>query len=99
MTMRAYRVDCPYHYRPVPIRAAFVPCHQDVRFCVLRLRKIRPTPCAYDYQDDGDAGITHFVATSRQRRIMQIPIAMRSILATAMRPAVFSLEAYPTPAH
>ena len=99
MSTRAHHVDCPDRHRPAPIRAAFVPCHRDVRFCVLRPRKSRPTPCTYDYRDDGVAGITDFVATSRQRQIIQTPIAMRSTLTPTQHLAVSSLEAYPTPAH
>ena len=99
MSTRAHRIDCIFHYQPAPIRAAFVPCHPDVRFCASRSRRVRPTLCTGDYRDDGVTGITDSVATSCQRRMIQIPIAMRSTLTPTQHPAVSSLEAYPTPAH
>ena len=99
MTMRAYSVDYPYRYRPAPIRAAFVPCHRDVHFCVRCGREIWPVRYAADSLRDGFAWITDLIDTSGHRATIQIPIAMWSTLTTVKHPAVSSLGAYPTPAH
>jgi hypothetical protein len=88
-----------YRYRPVPIRAAFVPTHHNVHFCV---RGAPVMPCmwaATNLLSDGIARITNDIDASCPPAPIQIPIALRIILTTAPHPAVSSLEAYPTPAH
>ena len=99
MSTGAHRVYRPYRYRPVPIRAAFVPCHRNVYFCVRGAQVIPSMRPATDPLSDGLARITNVIDAACPSAPIQIPIALRIILTTAEHPAVSSLEAYPTPAH
>ena len=99
MTMRTAPADAPDRYRPMPIRAAFVPCHRNL---YLRMRGAQLIPSmqpATDHLTNGIARITNVIDAACPLAPIQIPIALRIILTTAQHPAVSSLEAYPTPAH
>ena len=99
MSTRAPRADSPHRHRPVTIRAAFVPCHDDMRFCLRCGQAIWTVRPATDHLNDVIARMAGLIATSGPRATIQIPIAMLSSLTTLQRPAVSSLEASPTPAH
>ena len=99
MSMCAYSVYHPYRYRPAPIRAAFVLCRRNVRFCVKCRHQIWCDRAVTNYLSDGVIRMTDLIDTSGQRGAIQIPIAMWSTLTPTQHPAVSSLEAYPTPTH
>jgi len=99
MSTGAQRICRPYRYRPVPIRAAFVPCRRDERFCVRCRHQIWRDRATTDYLSDGVIRMTDLIDSSGQRAAIQIPIARRSTPTPTLHPAVSSLEAYPTPAH
>ena len=99
MSMRTARADSPHRYRPMPIRAAFGPCHRNVRFCLRYGRAIALVRPATHHPSYITVRITGLIVTSCQRATIQIPIALRSSLTTPQHPAVSSLEASPTPAH
>ena len=99
MSMCAYVVYRPSRYRPAPIRAAFVPCHCSVRFCLQCRRGIWPFRPATEPLGNGIAWTTDLIHTSCHQAAIQIPIAIWSTLTPAQHPAVSSLGAYPTPAH
>ena len=101
MTVRTShsRNRASYHYRQMPIRAAFVPFHRNVDFCVRGAQIIASIRPATDHLSDGIARITDVIDASCPPASIQIPIALRIILTTAQHPAVSSLEACPTPAH
>jgi hypothetical protein len=99
MSTRAHRICCPYRYRPAPIRAAFALSHHELHFCARCRHQIWRNRASIDSFNDGIIWMTDLIVTSCQRRIIQIPIAMRSTLTPTQHPAVSSLEASPTPAH
>lgn len=99
MSTRAHHAYRPYHHRPVLIRAVFVLCRRDERFCVrFRHRSWCDRP-ATNMLSNGVIRMTDLVDSSYQRGTIQIPIAMWSTLTPTQHPAVSSLGAYPTPAH
>jgi len=98
MSKCAYCVYRPYRCRPAPIRAAYVPCRCNVRFCLQGRREIWPFRPATDLLGNGIAWTTGLIVNSCHRATIQIPIATRPSMTTAKHPAVSSLEAYPTPA-
>jgi len=99
MSTEARRVYRPYRHRPVPIRAVFMPCRRDVRFCVRCRHRIWCDRAVTNTLSDGVIRMTDLIDTSYRRGTIQIPIAMWSTLTPQQRPAVSSLGAYPTPAH
>ena len=99
MSMHTARAESPHRYRPAPIRAAFVSCFDDMRFCVQYGQEIWPVRPATDYPGDGIARMAGLIATSCQRATIQIPIVLLSSMTTPQHPAVSSLGASPTPAH
>lgn len=99
MSACAHSVYRPHRHRPAPIRAAFVPRRAHGHFCRRHRQAIGGIRSTVDPQCTAMAPITHHVATSDHRGVIQIPIALRSSMATAAYPAVSSLEACPTPAH
>jgi len=99
MSTRAHCIDCTLHHRQAPIRATFVLCRRDVRFCVKCRHRIWCGKPANDCLGNRVTWMTGLIDTSCERRAIQIPIAMWSTLTTVKHPAVSSPEAYPTPAH
>jgi hypothetical protein len=99
MSTAALRIHRPYRYRPVPIRAAFVPCRCNLSFYLQCRREIGPFQPATDPLGNGIASTTDLIVNSCQHAPIQITIAKRPSMTTAKHPAVSSLEAYPTPAH
>jgi len=99
MSTCAHRIYRFHRYRTVSIRAALALCHRNVHFRVRSRHRIWRNRAATDYLSDADIWMTELVEPSCQRGAIQIPIAMRSTLASMQHPAVSSLGAYPTPAH
>ena len=87
-----------YRNRPLLIRAAFVPTHHNVHFCV-RGAQVMPSMWAETNQlSNTIARFTNVIDASCLPAPIQITIALRINPAMAQRPAVSSPEACPTPA-
>ena len=87
-----------YRNRPVPIRAAFVPCHRNVYLCVRGAQVIPSMRPVTEHLSNGIARITNVIDASCPLAPIQIPIALRIVSTTAQHPAVSSLKVCPTPA-
>lgn len=98
MSTCAYHIYRLYRYRPAPVRAAFVPCRCNVRFCLQRWREIWLFRPATEPLNNGIARTNDLTVNSCQQAPIQIPIAKRPSITTAKHPAVSPLEACPTPA-
>ena len=100
MSIRAvHHAHCLHRHRSAPIRAAFLPCRCQLSFCMQSRRIIWRVPSATGYLSNAAGWMTALIDASRHQAMTQIPIATRPSMATAKRPAVSSLGAYPTPAH
>lgn len=87
-----------YYYRLDSVRASFCPwCKYTYDYPHTLLQDVHYLIVNHG-QSDVDIRITLHLSDPHQEKLVQIPIARSSSLATSTTPAVSSLEAYQTPA-